>query len=81
MRFAGSAILFLTCAIVAVITGGAQVTGSISGTVTDSSGAAIPHANVTITELDTGQSRTLMTDDRGSYRFLALPVGRFEVKA
>jgi hypothetical protein len=65
----------------AVATGYAQVGGSLSGTVRDSSGAAIPHADVTIRELDTGQSRTLMSDERGSYRVLALPVGRYEVKA
>lgn len=59
----------------------AQVTGSISGTVTDSSGAAIPHATVTITDLETGQVRALAADDRGTYRVLALPVGRYEVKA
>ncbi|HJT89134.1 MAG TPA: carboxypeptidase-like regulatory domain-containing protein, partial [Bryobacteraceae bacterium] len=59
----------------------AQVTGSISGTVSDSSGAGIPHAAVTITELDTGQVRTVMADDRGGYRVLSLPVGRYEVKA
>ena len=81
MRFLGFVILLFSCIIAAVGTARAQVAGSISGTVTDSSGAAVPHANVTITELDTGQSRNLMTDDRGTYRVLALPVGRYEVKA
>jgi len=73
----------LTCCMVMVLAGAAraQVTGSISGTVTDSSGAGIPHASVTITDLETGQGRTLSTDDRGAYRVLALPVGRYEVKA
>jgi hypothetical protein len=81
MRFFGSAILLFSCWIGAVEKASAQVGGSISGAITDSSGAAVPHANVTITELDTGQSRALMTDDRGTYRVLALPVGRYEVKA
>jgi hypothetical protein len=80
MRFLGSGILLFTCVLGVLTTARAQVTGSILGTVTDSSGAAVPHANVTITELDTRQSRSLMTDDRGSYRVLALPVGRYEVK-
>ena len=52
----------------------AQVTGSISG-------AAIPRANLTVTETATGQVRSVATDDRGTYRVLALPVGRYEVKA
>ena len=59
----------------------AQVTGSISGLVTDSSGAGIPRASVTVTELDTGLSRSLTTDEKGNYRVLSLPVGRYEVKA
>jgi hypothetical protein len=59
----------------------AQVTGSISGAVIDSSGAGIPRASLTITELDTGLMRSLTADDRGSYRALALPVGHYEVKA
>ena len=59
----------------------AQVTGSITGTIMDSSGAGIPRASVTVTELDTGLVRSLTTDERGSYRVLSLPVGRYEVKA
>ena len=51
MSLLASSILALACAIVAVTTAPAQVAGSIAGTITDSSGAAIPHANVTITEL------------------------------
>jgi len=81
MRFRGPAIFFFACCVMAARTGYAQVGGSISGTVTDTSSAGIPHANVTITELDTGQSRVVMGDERGSYRVLALPVGRYEVKA
>jgi carboxypeptidase family protein len=70
-----------SCLLLAAVIGIAQVTGSISGTITDSSGAGIPHAMVTVTDLETGQVRSLVTDDRGSYRALALPVGRYEVKA
>ena len=62
-------------------TAGAQVTGSISGRVTDPSGGGIPNAVVSITDLETGQVRSLVTDERGSYRALALPVGRYEIKA
>jgi hypothetical protein len=60
---------------------GAQVTGSISGRVTDTSGAGIPNAVISITDLETGQVRSLVTDERGSYRALALPVGRYQIKA
>ena len=46
----------------------------------DSSGAGIPNATVTITELDTHETRSVVTDDRGTYRALALPVGHYVVK-
>ena len=53
----------------------ADVTGSISGTVTDPSGAAVPGATVTLRNPDTGLNRKTATDVTGSYEFLALPVG------
>ena len=54
-------------------------TGTILGTVKDSSGAAVPGATVTVKNADTGFSRTATTGDDGSYRFSALPVGNYEV--
>ncbi|HEX4594593.1 MAG TPA: carboxypeptidase-like regulatory domain-containing protein, partial [Bryobacteraceae bacterium] len=59
----------------------AQVTGSISGLVQDTSGAAVPNATVTVRSLETGATRTIMTDETGSYRALSLPVGRYEIRA
>jgi len=59
----------------------AQVTGSISGVVQDTSGAAVPNAAVTVRSLETGATRTIMTDETGSYRALSLPVGRYEIRA
>ena len=58
----------------------AGVGGSISGTVTDSSGAAIAKANVTATNTDTGIRQTTATDDRGFYSLPNLPVGRYELE-
>jgi hypothetical protein len=59
----------------------AQVTASISGRVEDASGAAIPEAAVTVTSLETGAGRMVISDATGAYRVLSLPVGRYEVKA
>jgi hypothetical protein len=59
----------------------AQVTGSISGIVQDTSGAAVPNATVNVRSLETGAVRTIMTDEAGSYRALSLPVGRYEIRA
>jgi hypothetical protein len=58
----------------------AQVTtGSIQGVVTDSQGGAIPAATVTIRNVDTDVSRTLVSDVEGNYRFLNVPVGNYEL--
>ena len=56
---------------------GAQaVTGSqVSGVVRDSSGAALPGVDVTITKTDTGLTRTAVTSEDGSYVLPNLPVG------
>ena len=59
----------------------AQVTAAISGKIEDASGAAVPAATVTVTNLETGAARTLPADAAGDYRALSLPVGRYEVRA
>ena len=59
----------------------AQTTGSIAGTVTDTSGAVIPQVMVTITSVETGTARTATTDDHGYYQVLSLQVGNYEVSA
>ncbi len=53
--------------------------GSISGTVRDPQGGAIPKVEVTIVEETTGQTRTARTDDDGSYSAQSLPAGRYTV--
>ena len=58
----------------------AQVSASLSGLITDPSGAAVSAASVTAKNLDTGLSRTVPTDHGGRYRFFALPVGPYEVR-
>ncbi|MGB7465915.1 MAG: carboxypeptidase-like regulatory domain-containing protein, partial [Candidatus Acidiferrum sp.] len=53
--------------------------GTILGVVTDSSGAAVPGATVTIKNVDTGLSRTVTTTDDGSYSAPELPIGNYSV--
>src|SRR6202044_639359 len=55
----------------------AGVGGSISGTVTDSTGAVVAKALVTVTNMDTGVQQAVTTDEKGFYSFLDLPVGRY----
>ncbi len=59
----------------------AQTTATISGTVSDQSGGVVPRAQIIITNLDTGQSRTLITDDMGRFHAPALNPGRYKVAA
>ena len=55
---------------------GQAVNATLLGTVTDSSGAAVASAKVTITETNTGISRTSQTNDSGNYVFPDLaPMG------
>src|ERR1700683_4623647 len=55
-------------------------TGALTGTVTDSTGAVVPNATVTVTSVDSGQVRTAMTDSSGSYKFSLLSPGNYQVK-
>src|SRR5258707_13806007 len=55
--------------------------GRISGSVKASNGAAIPNANVTITNLATNLVRTVTTDSDGFYTATNLPVGTYTVAA
>jgi len=59
----------------------AQVGAVISGTVTDSSGAAVMHATVVAKNLDTGAERSALTDGAGRYQFSALAVGEYRIRA
>src|SRR5687768_8771128 len=59
----------------------AQVTtGTIQGTVKDSSGAVLPGVTVTATNTDTNVTRTAVTDSRGDYIARLLPVGTYRVE-
>jgi hypothetical protein len=60
---------------------GQDVTGSIRGTVTDPSGAVVPHANVQATQLETGFTRQTRSDAQGNYLLILLPVGNYRLEA
>ncbi|MEQ1947766.1 MAG: TonB-dependent receptor [Bryobacteraceae bacterium] len=58
-----------------------DTTGTIQGTVTDSSGAAIPDAAVKATNTATGISQTATSDAQGRYRVAQLAIGPYDVQA
>jgi hypothetical protein len=57
----------------------AQVSASLSGTVTDPSGAAIPSAKVTAQSLEFGFQRSSLTDSTGHFELRFLGIGSYQV--
>jgi outer membrane receptor protein involved in Fe transport len=58
-----------------------DVTGRIVGTVTDAQGSVVPKAKVTVTNTQTGQSHTMLSDATGAYQAIALQIGSYTVAA
>ena len=58
----------------------AQSGGAIGGVVVDQSGAALPGATVTVTNMSNGYVETLVTGERGNYRAVALQPAPYEIK-
>jgi carboxypeptidase family protein len=54
--------------------------GDIKGTVTDSTGAVLPGAMVTVVNIDTGVERSAISDNTGNFRFFLLPPAEYEVR-
>ena len=57
----------------------AQV-ATVSGTITDPSGAVVPGVSVTIVNQGTGLKRHRLTDTAGEYRFVGLPTGNYSLR-
>ena len=79
-------LIFIVSLVFLLAVAGAQglyaqgITGSITGTVTDPSGASVGGATVTILQLGTNAVRTAMTSETGSYTVTQLAPGRYNVK-
>jgi hypothetical protein len=72
-RFSMAAVLFMLWSVGVA----AQSTGSVTGTVTDSSGAVIPGATVTATNTQTGVATTTVSQSDGKFLFGSLPPGTY----
>ena len=55
------------------------INGTIEGTVVDDQGAVLPGVTVTVTNLDTGDTRVVVTNESGLYRAPLLPLGTYRV--
>jgi hypothetical protein len=72
----------LVCLVPATSWAQARLTGAdLRGTVHDSSGSVLAGATVTVTSLETGITRTAVSDPQGRYFMAALPPGRYRVSA
>jgi hypothetical protein len=78
MRVRCAVLLMLLCTLV-TLSVSQEITGNIVGTVSDSTGAAIPGATVIVKNTNTNIVKTYTTDDQGRYVATLLPIGRYSV--
>jgi hypothetical protein len=77
-----SIVLSLAGVLLGAVPASAQFdTATVVGTVKDNTGAIVPGATVTLTNLDTGIATTKVTDADGNYQFVTVRVGRYKVTA
>ena len=67
------------CLSICAVGGWAQSTATLSGIITDPSGAVVPKAHVTVHSLSTGADRTIDTDSAGLYAVPSLQPGNYSV--
>ncbi len=72
--------LLVTCILTAAAAHAQLTTSDILGTVTDTTGAVIPNAAVTVRNLGTNETRTARTDNSGTYTFSLLQPGHYSVR-
>src|SRR5689334_2115392 len=82
VRFVVSALLaFMLLILTTSVVTAQTITGSVRGTVTDSSGAVVPKATLTAANQATGVRTTTSSHEDGSYNFQFLPIGSYTVSA
>ncbi|MBS1798791.1 MAG: TonB-dependent receptor [Acidobacteria bacterium] len=69
-------VLLLVCSLAA---GAQTITGGVTGIVTDASGAVVPNAKVTATNVDTGVQTATTSNNEGVYNLRFLQIGKYKV--
>ena len=69
----------LLCLLLAASSGLAQVSGRLSGTVTDPTGQVIVAAKVTVTNVGTSEQRVVQSNEAGNFVFAALPPSTYRL--
>ena len=82
IRLAARTVFFAGCLLLpaARFASAQSTTADITGTVTDATGASLPHATVTLTNLGTKEVRTAQTTDAGDYTFTQLGPGTYSIQ-
>lgn len=73
--------LLCTCLATPAFAQAQAANAAFEGTITDSSGAVLPGVTVTITNVDTGDQRVVVSNERGLYRAPLLPLGAYRLAA
>lgn len=75
----------LSCALAALLYGqtafAQTITGAITGTITDPTGAVVPNTKITVTNVATNVSNSTQSNESGIYNLLFLPAGKYRVNA
>ena len=71
---------FVCCILAGALAYG-QSTAQVSGSVKDQTGAVLPGTEMTMTQTETGLTRTTMSDETGSYSLPNLPIGPYRLEA
>jgi len=74
-------ILSLLFACTTHIAGAQQITANLSGTASDASGAVVSGVIITVTQTETGFTRSANSNSQGEYFFVELPVGHYKLQA
>jgi hypothetical protein len=74
-------LIIVFCGLFCPVGSSAQTNATLSGTILDSTGGALPGVTVTVTNADTNLVRTSVTDAEGRYVLAALPPGTYNVVA
>ena len=74
-----ASLLLLSIGLLVGVHAQSSTTGNITGTVRDPQGAAVPKAEVTITDEKTGSSRTITATEDGFYNATSLPAGMYTI--
>jgi hypothetical protein len=74
-----ASLLLLSIGLLVGVHAQSSTTGNITGTVRDPQGAAVPKAEITVTDEKTGASRTVTANDDGFYNIPSLPAGIYTI--